>query len=76
MLIVKRLAYCLSVIFLCSACIVGCSDDKEQKQVKKTETTQEKIGTGAAQDIKKPIEEAVKVRSQVEEKQKTKLEGC
>jgi len=75
MLIVKRMGYCFSIVLLCSAFTLGC-DNKEKQPEKKIETTQEKIGKEAAQDIKKPIEETVKMKNQVEEKQKKKLEGC
>jgi len=75
MLIVKKMTCCFSIFFLCSAFILGC-DNKEQKPEKKVETAQEKIGKEAAQDIKQPIDEAVKMKTQVEEKQKKKLEGC
>jgi hypothetical protein len=74
-MIVKRMAYCFSIVLLCSTFTLGC-DKKEQKPEKKVETAQEKIGKEAAQDSKQPIDEAVKMRNQVEEKQKKKLEGC
>jgi hypothetical protein len=76
MLIVKKMIYGFSVLFLCSAFILGCSDNKEQKPTKKTEMLQGTAGKEMVPEIKKPIEDAVKLKNQVEDTQKKKLEGC
>ena len=40
--------------------LVGCSEDRGKKPENKTETTQERIGRDAAQNLKKPMEDARK----------------
>lgn len=73
---VKKMAYSLAGIFMCTAMLCGCSDNKEVKPAKKTESAQEQIAKEAAQEIRKPIEAAHNARGQVEAKGKKPLEGC
>ena len=74
MISVKKTSCFFAAILFFFAVLSGCNRT-EQKQPNKNETTQEKIGTEAAREIKKPIEDAMKVRKQVEAKEK-KIEGC
>jgi len=73
---VKKMTYLLAGIFMCAALLCGCSDEKEVKPAKKTESAQEQLGKDAAQEIRKPIEAAQNARGQVEAQGKKKLEGC
>ena len=76
MSIVKKMAYLLAGIGMCAAMLYGCSDNKEVKPAKKTESVQAQTAKEAAQEIRKPIEAAQNARDQVEAKGKKQLEGC
>jgi hypothetical protein len=60
MLMAKKIAYTFTGIALSSMILLGCSEDPGKKQEKKVETTQERIGREAAQNMQKPMEDARK----------------
>ncbi len=60
MLTIKKIVYTATGMVLCSMILLGCSEDQGKKQENKMETTQERIGKEAAQNLKKPMEDARK----------------
>ena len=60
MLTIKKIVYTATGMALCSMILMGCSEDQGKKQGKKVETTQERIGKEAAQNLQKPLEDARK----------------
>ena len=47
----KKIASVCTGLALCSMIFWGCSEDQSKKQEKKAETTQERIGREAAQNL-------------------------
>lgn len=68
MIMPKKIVYALTGMAFCSLVLLGCSEDQGKKQEKKVETTQERLGREAAQNLQKPIEEARKTATQAGEK--------
>ena len=60
MLTIKKIVYTATGMALCSMILLGCSEDQGKKQENKIETTQERIGKEAAQNLHKPLEDARK----------------
>ena len=60
MFTIKKIAYTATGIALCSMILLGCSEDRGKKLENKVETTQERIGKEAAQNLQKPLEDARK----------------
>jgi hypothetical protein len=71
----KKFIYLVTIFFFAIS-FTGCSDDKEKKEPKTIEATQEKVAKDVSKEIKKPIEDANKAREQLEKKSKKSLEGC
>ena len=64
MLTTKKTIYAVTAIAFCSMLLLGCSGDQEKKPEKKTETKMEQIGKQAAQDLRKPLEDARKAAAE------------
>ena len=60
MLTAKKILSIFMGMSLCSLVLLGCSEDQGKKQEKKIETTQERLGREAAENLQKPMEDARK----------------
>ena len=64
MVSMKKTGYALVAFVLCAVFLLGCSEEKKSQQEKITETVQERMGREAAQELKKPVEEAKRVAAE------------